>query len=455
MPARVLIVDDDRAVRSALKVNLSKQNYEVEVATQVSEALLMLAEKHYDLVLTDVKMPGASGMELLKQVKLKWPDISVIMMTGFGSVEDAVMAIKEGAAEYVIKPISKEPLLVMVERAVKARKMQDQLRELQERVEERFGFGKLIGNNARMRSIYDLARHVADTSATVLLQGPTGTGKELMAHAIHYNSQRKNAPFIRVNCAALPETLLESELFGHEKGSFSGAIRQHRGRFELADGGTILLDEIGEITHAMQVKLLRVLEEGELQRLGGTDTLKVDVRIIAATNRNLSKEVEEGRFRQDLFYRLNVFTIQLPSLKERKDDLVPLAEHFMKKYSEKNKKKVVKLLPAAIDQLMAYDWPGNVRELEHVIEKAVILAKGKEIEQVDLPAARTRSEAGPQRTLAQALHDCEYNTIVQALRAADGVQARAAEALDISRSNLNYRLNKLNIKVPEVMSRPA
>lgn len=453
MSAKVLIVDDDRAVRSALKINLTKHQYEVETAVNVEEALRFLADRQFDLVLTDVKMPGTSGMELLKKVREKWPETSVIMMTGFGSFEDAVNAIKDGASEYIIKPVSKDNLLVLIERAVKSRKMQDELKDLRGIVEERYGFGKLIGNNEKMRGIYDLAKHVAETSATVLLQGPTGTGKELMAHAIHYNSPRKNNPFIRVNCAALPETLLESELFGHEKGSFTGAIRQHRGRFELADGGTILLDEIGEITHAMQVKLLRVLEEGEFQRLGGSETIRVDVRIIAATNRILSQEVDAGRFRQDLFYRLNVFTVPIPALRERRDDIPLLAEHFLQKYCTKNKKKVTRIAPHAIERLMAYDWPGNVRELEHVMEKAVILARGKEIEDVDLPVTRTRVEVGKSKTLAQALHDCERDTVISALRDANGVQARAAEALNISRSNLNYRLNKLKIKVPEVMSK--
>ncbi len=452
MQAKILIVDDDRAVRSALKINLSKNNkYLVETATNAMEALRLLAESTVDLVLTDVKMPGESGMTLLRKIKDRWPNVPVVIMTGFGSVEDAVEAIKMGASDYLIKPVTKDALFVVIEKALENNRIRSELNDLRNKVVERYGFGNLIGNNAKMREIYDLASHVAATSATVLIQGPTGTGKELLAHAIHYNSDRKNRPFIRVNCSALPETLLESELFGHEKGSFSGAIRQHRGRFELADEGTILLDEIGEISPAMQVKLLRVLEDGEFQRIGGMETLKVDVRIIAATNRILSQEVEAGRFRQDLFYRLNVFTIQLPPLRERTDDIPLLAEHFLRKYSAKNKKRVSRLHPSVIRQLMNYDWPGNVRELEHVIEKAVIMARSKEITEVDLPKPKVKPAPSTPKTLAQSLRDCEREVIIQAIRAENGVQARAAKALGISRSNLNYRLNKLKLKVPEIM----
>ncbi len=452
MQPKILIVDDDRAVRSALKINLSKHNkFLVETATNAMEAIRLLSESTVDLVLTDVKMPGESGMTLLRKIKDRWPDIPVVIMTGFGSVEDAVEAIKMGASDYLIKPVTKDALFVVIDKALENNRMRSELNDLRSKVEERYGFGNLIGNNEKMRQIYDLASHVAGTSATVLIQGPTGTGKELLAHAIHYNSDRKNRPFIRVNCSALPENLLESELFGHEKGAFSGAIRQHRGRFELADEGTILLDEIGEISPAMQVKLLRVLEEGEFQRIGGMETLKVDVRVIAATNRILSQEVEAGRFRQDLFYRLNVFTIEIPPLRDRRDDIPLLAEHFLRKYSAKNKKKISRIHPAVLQRLMDYDWPGNVRELEHVIEKAVIMTRSREITEVDLPKPKTPPPSHEAKTLAEALRECERNVIIEALRAENGVQARAAKALGISRSNLNYRLHKLKLKVPEIM----
>lgn len=454
---RILIVDDDRAVRTALKINLSKSRYEVETAVNTIEAHKFLSEGVWDLVLTDVKMPGASGLTLLTQIRQSWPDTSVILMTGYGNVEDAVRAMREGASDYLIKPITKDDLLVRIERTFKERRLERDVVELREKVDERYHFGNLIGDDQKMRVVCDLARHVAETSATVLIEGPTGTGKELMANAIHFNSPRRNEPFIRVNCGALPETLLESELFGHEKGSFSGAIRQHRGRFELADRGTLLLDEIGEISLAMQVKLLRVLEVGEFQRVGGTDTLKVDVRVITATNKNLAEEVHAGRFRQDLYYRLNVFRLAIPSLKERRDDIPKLVDHFIHKYATKNKKKITSCSTEAMKQFMEYDWPGNVRELEHVIERAVILCKGKEIAQVDLPTARTPGAGGTstQLTLAQALRKCEKDTIIAALRAHNKVQARAADALGISRSNLNYRLGKLKIQVNELGEGPS
>lgn len=456
---QVLVVDDDRAVRGVLKVNLSKGGMDVTLATSATEALECLRSRPYDLVITDVKMPGDTGIQLLEKTRASWPDIPVVVMTGYGSVADAVTAMKLGAADYLIKPMSKDELLVVLDRALQQRALRAELIALRQEVEERYGFENLIGTTPKMIALYEDVAAVADTSATVLLQGPTGTGKELLSHAIHYRSRRAQGPFIRVNCAAIPEPLLESELFGHEKGAFTGAIRQHQGKFEQADGGTILLDEIGEITPYMQVKLLRVLENGEFQRVGGRDTMQVDVRVIAATNKDLRVEVQEGRFREDLFYRLNVVSLAVPPLKERRDDIPLLVDHFVRRYAERNRRTVPRLSARAREILIMYDWPGNVRQLEHVLERAVILCRGDEIEDIPLPKGVFEEDDAPLQTgalppmgvtLKQALIDFEKAMLIEALKAAGGVQARAARRLGISRSNLNYRINRLDIQLKEI-----
>ena len=457
--ARVLVVDDDKAVRAALRVNLEKAGLDVRLASTAEEALQVLHDHPVDIVLTDVKMPGASGLELLQEVKSRWPDVQVVVMTGQGTVEDAVHAMKHGAADYIIKPVSKEELLVVLDKAAREKALLAEVEQLRQEVQDRYGFENVVGVTSAMREVYDLVATVASSSALVLLTGPTGTGKELIAHAIHYRSARRDAPFVRVNCAALPEGLMESELFGHEKGAFTGAIRQHVGKFEQADGGTILLDEIGEVPLATQVKLLRVLESGELQRVGGTQTLKVDVRVIAATNRELRREVKEGHFREDLFYRLNVFHIPMPPLVERRDDIPLLAQHFVDKYAERHKKVAKRLAPEALSALVGYHWPGNVRELEHVIERAVIVATGDEVVHVRLPEldpdeAREAAERGmlpTGATINAVLDETERRLIIEALKMEKGVQARAARRLGISKSNLNYRINKLGISVRDVV----
>ncbi len=461
---RILVVDDDKAVRAALKVNLSKSEMDVTLVTTADEALAVLREVPQDLVLTDVKMPGATGIELLERIRASWPDVPVVVMTGYGSVEDAVRAMKAGAADYLIKPIAKDELIVILERALEQKALRAEVIQLRQQVEARYGFSNLIGTTPAMLRLYEDIQAVADTSATVLLQGPTGTGKELLAHAIHYRSRRGKGPFVRVNCAAIPETLLESELFGHEKGAFSGAIRQHQGKFEQADGGTLLLDEIGEIDLYMQVKLLRILENGEFQRVGGTQTLKVDVRIVAATNKDLRAEVEASRFRQDLFYRLNVVTLKIPALKERRADIPLLVDHFTRVYAGKNNRALQRVLPKAVERLTAYDWPGNVRQLEHCIERAVILSREGETLDIRLPDEADTPRMGPQETqvadrdvlppvgvtLQDALEQYEREMLIAALKESSGVQARAARRLGISRSNLNYRISRLGIHVKEI-----
>ena len=374
--AQLLVVDDDRGVRTALRVNLSKAGHTVTLATNADEALQALRSSPFDLVITDVKMPGETGLTLLGRVREAWVDTPVIVMTGYGSVEDAVSAMKAGAADYIIKPVEKAELLLLVDRALQTRALRAELIALRQEVEDKYGFDNIIGTSDAMVRLYEDISAVADSSATVLLHGPTGTGKELLAHAIHYRSARRSGPLVPVNCGAIPEQLLESELFGHERGAFTGAVRQHLGKFEQADGGTILLDEIGEMDLHMQVKLLRVLQSGTFQRVGGTKTLTVDVRIVAATNRDLREEVREGRFREDLFYRLNVVALAVPPLRDRRDDIPLLVDHFVATFCKKDKRDVPRPSHETVQRLMSYAWPGNVRQLEHVIERAVILHRG-------------------------------------------------------------------------------
>ncbi|MFK7929650.1 MAG: sigma-54-dependent transcriptional regulator [Myxococcota bacterium] len=457
--SRILVVDDDKAVRAALRVNLSKAGHEVKLAASPAEALKILRAEPHDLVLTDMRMPGGTGLELLNQIRSRWPQVQVVVMTGYGSVDDAVAALKGGASEYLIKPIERDELLVVVDKALEQRALRAEVEQLRSEVQERYGFDRLIGATPVMVSLYQDVAAVADTSANVLLQGPTGTGKELLAHAIHYRSRRAAGPFVRVNCAAIPATLLESELFGHERGAFSGAVRQHQGKFEQSDGGTLLLDEIGEIELSMQVKLLRVLENGEFSRVGGSEALTVDVRVVAATNKDLLAEVRAGRFREDLYYRLNVVRLKVPSLAERQADIPLLLQHFVRKYAERNDRPAPALSRSNVEDLMAYTWPGNVRQLEHAVERAVILNREATLT-IPLPDEELRSKpkASDERpllpppgvTLQDALAEYEREVIIAALRAGAGVQAEAARRLGLSRSNLNYRIHRLGIQVKNI-----
>jgi len=452
---RILVVDDDKAVRTALKVNLGKQHQVTEVDC-AEKALKVLGSKPMDLVLTDVSMPGMSGMNLMREIREKHPEVRIIIMTGYGSVSDAVDAMKAGADDYLIKPIEKDALLLIVEKALEKKALLAELVALRKEVQEKYGFENIIGTTPSMLAVYEQIDAVADSNARVLIEGPTGTGKELISHAIHYRSARCNGPFIRVNCAALPETLLESELFGHEKGAFTSAVRQHRGRFEQANGGSLFLDEIAEISPATQAKLLRALESGEFQRVGGTATINVDVRVITATNKDLREEVQAGRFREDLYYRLNVFRIAVPALSERKKDIPLLVEHFLKHFAEENGRPAPTVSNENMQRLLDYSWPGNVRELLHVIERAVILSKGEELTGIVLPEMhpqdhKTQVFLPGGMTLQAGLKEYERQILIEALKDAKGVQAEAARSLGLSRSNLNYRINRLGISVKEVV----
>ena len=376
----ILLVDDDKAFRTLTGQLLEDHGYAVTACADAAEGLEKLREHYYDLVLSDLMMEGMSGLDFLTKIKAAYPQKMVLMITGYASIDSAVQAMKQGAYDYVTKPVSNDELLFKVRKALDEKSRQDELIWLRDQVVSQYSFANIIGKSSAMQKVFSLIRLVADSNTTVLLTGETGTGKELVAKAVHFNSSRKDKPFVAVNCAALPQTLLESELFGHEKGAFSGAIKQKAGRFELANGGTLFLDEIGDIPPETQVKLLRVLEEREFERIGGTETIQTDIRIISATNKNLTQEIEQENFRQDLYFRLNVMPIHLPPLRDRLEDIPLLVDSFIKRFSEEKNKKVDSISPTAMNMLLSYHWPGNVRELLNVIERAVLLTRSNQIE---------------------------------------------------------------------------
>jgi two-component system NtrC family response regulator len=449
-PLRILVVDDEAAQRELVGGFLAKQGHEVALAGNGEDALARVRASQLDLILSDCKMPGISGPDLLRQVKAINPEIPVLLVTAYGAVETAVEAMKGGAADYLLKPLDLEELLVRIDRAAEQVRLRRSVLELRTQLVERHRLAGIIGESGRMQEVLALVSRVAPSDATVLIRGESGTGKELIARAIHFNSPRAEKPLVTLNCAAIPEQLLESELFGHEKGAFTGATAQRRGRFETADGGTIFLDEIGDLSPALQVKLLRVLQEREFERLGSSRSITVDVRVLAATHRNLEEALKAGTFREDLYYRLNVVTIQIPPLRERREDIPPLLEHFLEKFAKKNRQPVPGLTAAARDALLKYEYPGNVRELENMVERAVLLCRGSVIDLEDLPATARPGSRDPDATPAGPLPDVLEAIERQAIRAAlarhDGVQTRAADELGISERVLRYKMKKYRIE---------
>jgi DNA-binding NtrC family response regulator len=449
---RILIMDDEVQERSRTERYLVERGYDVVALGSMQEAVEAIRRDRYDVFLTDCNIPGVDALRTSDEARKIDPDMAVIIMTAYGTIETAVKAIKAGAYDYLPKPVDLEQLVVLIERISERRSLISENRELKERLRERYKFEEIVSTSHAMEEALSLAGRVAQSNATVLLRGESGTGKELVAKAIHYNSPRATFPLIKVNCAALPETLLESELFGHEKGAFTGATSKRIGRFEAADKGSLFLDEIGELAPGMQVKLLRVLQEREFERVGGNQTIKTDVRVIAATNRDIETAIKEGGFREDLYYRLNVVSVVIPPLRERKEDVPALLDFFIKKYAKENAKHITGLSAEARDLLMRYNYPGNVRELENIIERAVVLAKKGLITARDMPihiqiAATEGSliSSGLKGSLNDTLDTVERGLIVDALKESGGVQTRAAARLGISERVLRYKLKKYKI----------
>ncbi|UCF95723.1 MAG: sigma-54-dependent Fis family transcriptional regulator [Desulfobacterales bacterium] len=453
MQPKILVVDDEASHRQMLAAVLSAEGYEIESAEDGRTAIAEVEKRFYDLILMDIRMSGVGGIEALKKIKQISPGIPIIIMTAYASVSTAVDALKSGAYDYLTKPLDIEELKILVSKALRYRQLEQENIYLKERLNDRFDFTNIIGHSASMRQLFDTMGLVAPTEATVLIIGESGTGKELIAHAVHQNSPRRERPLITVNCAALPETLLESELFGHEKGAFTGAISRKQGRFQLAHQSSIFLDEIAEMTPATQAKILRVLQEREFEPVGGTQTFKVDTRIIAATNKNLENEIQEGRFREDLYYRLNVVSLEVPPLRQRREDIALLADFFLKRYAEKNRRLIKGLTPRAMDLLMRYEWPGNVRELENVVERAVIMARGEMVTPLELPQVLQDLESEVEPSLAgltpgRSLKEVEKEMILRTLEETGGNRTQAAHLLGISRRTLQLKLKEYGVNPP-------
>jgi two-component system NtrC family response regulator len=448
-PFHILVVDDELAQRELVSGFLKKQGFAVISAESGEKALELFRHEFFDLVLTDQKMPDMSGLDLLQAIHAINPETAVVLMTGYGSIEGAVSSIKRGAIDYLTKPLNLDELLFRIRQAGERRRLFIENRELREALQERHRIEGIIGESGPMLEVLSLVRRVAPSEATVLIRGESGTGKELIAKAIHFGSPRARGPLVKVNCAALPETLLESELFGHEKGAFTGAVTSRQGRFELANGGTIFLDEIGDLPLHLQAKLLRVLQEREYEKVGSSRPIKVNVRVLAASHRPLEALIKAGQLREDLYYRLNVVTILIPPLRERRSDVSLLMDHFIRHYAEKNGKTIRGLTPEGRDILLRYDYPGNVRELENIIERAVVLTRDDVIGSGDLPLTAQEPEIADrdrETNLTVAVEALERRMIRDALARSEGVQTRAAELLGMGERGLRYKLVKYGFR---------
>jgi two-component system response regulator PilR (NtrC family) len=452
----LLVVDDEEVLQDVLTGLLKKEGYKTRSARSGEEALALLGKEEVELMLLDLMLPGMSGQEVLKQVKLEYPEVVVVVITAYSSIEGAITAMRDGAFHYIPKPFKNEEVLLTVRKGLEQQRLTAENKALRAQLRERHSFHKIIGKSKPMRQVFDLIELAAPAKSNILILGESGTGKEMVAKAIHHHSRRASGPFVTVNSGSMPPDLLESNLFGHVRGAFTGAVTNKKGLFEMANGGSIFFDEIGNIPLDTQAKLLRVIQEREFMRLGGVETLKADVRIIAATNAELERDVQQGRFREDLYYRLNVITLQLPPLRERTEDIPLLVRHFLTQYAEENEKSIREISPEALERLLDYPWPGNVRELENVIERATVLSSG-EVLDVDLlpnsvldPGPAPAPMGGlPTNGLSfkEAISGYERQLIVRALQASGGVQKKAAELLKVKPTTLHEMMKRLSISV--------
>ena len=449
---RILVVDDDESLRWVTRAQLEQSGYDVTAAADAASALEQIRNSPPDLAITDLKMPGMSGLDLLKAIRAEYPEIIVIVVTAFGTVENAVEAMKAGAYDYITKPVNVDELRLIVNRGLEHLDLREEVRVLRSSLDMKYGFENILGQSNKLLYVLDMASRAAQATSTVLIRGETGTGKELLAKAVHFNSRRKDKPFVTINSGAIPKDLLESELFGHVKGSFTGAFANKKGKVELADGGTLFLDEIGELPLELQVKILRLIQQGEIEKLGFAGVSKVDVRIIAATHRNLQAMVEDETFREDLYYRLAVIPLQLPPLRERAEDIPELVQHFFLKAKEKQGRANLVLSTRMLPYFSSYTWPGNVRELENIIERIVVLSRGDEITLNDLPDFLRRERPAVEELHLDlpphgiSLEAVEKELIVRALEKFNWDQTHAAQYLDLSRKTLIYRMEKFGLR---------
>lgn len=457
---KILIADDEKSMREFLNIMLRKEGYEVTLASNGEEVMRLIEKDIYDLALLDIRMPKQDGLSALKRIKAVSPDTIVIMITAYASTDTVIRAMKEGAYDYITKPFKIDEIKMVIQNALEKKRLHNENLMLKKVVKERYYFENIIGQSPKMRELYDLLEKIAPTKTHILVAGESGTGKELVAKAIHYNSPRKDKPFVALNCGAIPESLIESELFGHMRGAFTDAISTKKGLFEIADEGTLFLDEISELPQSMQVKLLRVLQDKEFKRVGGTEDIQVDVRIISATNKDLEEEVRQRRFREDLYYRLNVIQIKLPPLRERKEDIPHLADHFLRKYSKELEKEITQISPEALRLLLQYDYPGNVRELQNIIERAVTLETSQELTAKNL--ASYFEEQFPHKRkpldleipnegidLEKVVEEVERTLLMKALDRTKGMKKKAAELLHINFRSMRYRLEKYGLNSSE------